>query len=281
MKRLVFLGAILAFIGGHAWGQSYQFGSTSSVAVTSVSDGTDNLAINSDGSLNVVGTATDLDIRDLVSASDEVGIGDGTDSLGVNADGSINAVCSATNLDVRDLTDASDSVQIGDGTDTLLVAADGSITVNNQTALDQASDSVAIGDGTDTIAISASGEASVTLTTAIPAGTNNIGVVESAGKSSVEVVRNDHSSTAVTTGAYVELVASTSGTINRFHIFDSSGEALILATGAAASEVDVAYIPPGGLDAPLDLNVASGTRLSVKALTADTSVGDLIITALD
>jgi len=115
----------------------------------------------------------------------------------------------------------------------------------------------------------------------IAAGTNNIGIVEAAGKSSVELIHNDHSSTAITTSAYVQLVASTSGDVNRWHIFDGSGEGLILATGSAASEVDIAYIPPGGLDSPLDLYVASGTRISVKALTGNTSSGDLIITALD
>lgn len=39
---------------------------------------------------SVVVTATDLDIRDLTHVSDSVQIGDGTDFLAVNADGSIN-----------------------------------------------------------------------------------------------------------------------------------------------------------------------------------------------
>lgn len=171
----------------------------------------------------------------------------------------------ATDLDIRDLTDASDAVQIGDGVDQVDVTAAGELEVSLTTAVPAGTNN--IGD--------------VDIASAIPAGTNNIGSVETAGKSSVELIRHDHSSTAVTTSAYTQLVASTSGTINRLHIFDSSGEALILATGAAASENDIAYIPPGGLDAPLDINIASGTRLSVKALTGNTSAGDLIITALD
>jgi len=44
------------------------------------------------GSVTV--TATDLDIRDLSDASDSVAIGDGTDTLAVNGDGSINVVTS-------------------------------------------------------------------------------------------------------------------------------------------------------------------------------------------
>jgi len=84
-------------------------------------------------------TATDLDIRDLDSASDSVAavqsgtwsvqIDDGADTLEINADGSINSVVTATDLDIRDLTHVSDSIKVGDGTDFLAVNADGSINV--------------------------------------------------------------------------------------------------------------------------------------------------------
>ncbi len=57
-------------------------------------------------------TATDFDIRDLSAAQDNVAISDGTDTLEVNADGSINSVVTATDLDIRDLTSASDSVEV-------------------------------------------------------------------------------------------------------------------------------------------------------------------------
>jgi hypothetical protein len=49
--------------------------STSSI---SISDGTDTLAVNADGSINTTVTATDLDIRDLVNTQDSVAIGDET-----------------------------------------------------------------------------------------------------------------------------------------------------------------------------------------------------------
>lgn len=68
------------------------------------------------GSLNVNVTntvtvsATDLDIRDLDAAQDNIAISDGTDTLAINNDGSINAVVSATDLDIRDLSSATDSV---------------------------------------------------------------------------------------------------------------------------------------------------------------------------
>lgn len=94
------------------------------------------------------------------------------------------------------------------------------------------------------------------------------------------LLRLDHTSGGgVTTGAYVQLTANTSGTIRRLHIFDSSGSALYLAVGAAASEVDTIIIPPGGIEL-IDVTIASGSRLSVKAIDSATSAGQLLITAL-
>jgi len=88
------------------------------------------------GSLTV--DAIDLDIRDLTHVSDSVQIGDGTDLLAVNADGSINITdnggsltVDATDLDIRDLTHVSDSIKVGDGTDFLAVNADGSINITD------------------------------------------------------------------------------------------------------------------------------------------------------
>ena len=50
-----------------------------------------------------------------------------------------------------------------------------------------------------------------------------------------EFIRNDYTGTNVTTGAYVELIASLAFAIKEIEIFDSSGETLKLALGAAAS----------------------------------------------
>jgi hypothetical protein len=124
------------------------------------------LDVNIDNA-SIVVTATDLDIRDLDHTTDSVALGDGTDLLAINNDGSINitdnggsitidgtitiqdggnsitiddggssitvdgtVTVTATDLDIRDLSDATDSVSIGDGTDTLAVNTDGSINVN-------------------------------------------------------------------------------------------------------------------------------------------------------
>jgi hypothetical protein len=51
---------------------------------------TDSVTAHQGGTWSVTATATDFDIRDLTHVSDSVRIGDGTDFLAVNADGSIN-----------------------------------------------------------------------------------------------------------------------------------------------------------------------------------------------
>jgi hypothetical protein len=90
----------------------------------------------SDAGGSITVDAVDLDIRDLTAASDSIAISDGTDTLAVNADGSINSVVTATDLDIRDLTAASDSVQAwahdGAGTalTSTLVGADQALDVN-------------------------------------------------------------------------------------------------------------------------------------------------------
>lgn len=95
-----------------------------------IGDGTDLLAINNDGSINAVVSATDLDIRNLVFATDKVDVGGSVIALDAGTLAALeNITVSATDLDIRDLTHVSDSVKIGDGTDFLAIANDGSIGV--------------------------------------------------------------------------------------------------------------------------------------------------------
>ncbi len=100
------------------------------------------------------------------------------------------------------------------------------------------------------------------------------------GRSTVLLYRNDYGTVNVTTSAYVQVTASTSGAINRLYIADTSGSAIILATGGAGAESDQLYIGPGGSDAPYELNIPSGTRVSIKALDVSATSGQIIITAL-
>ena len=96
------------------------------------------------------------------------------------------------------------------------------------------------------------------------------------GRVKVAQLFNDYSVTSVTTGAYVQLTASTAATVNKIEIFDSSGEALILAVGGAGSEVDQLYIFPGG-NGPVDLAIPASSRISVKAKTNTASSGFLAV----
>jgi hypothetical protein len=63
-----------------------------------------------------------LDQIVLSHVTDSIQIGDGTDLLAINGDGSLNAVVSATDLDIRDLSHLQDSVQLGDGTNLVDIA---------------------------------------------------------------------------------------------------------------------------------------------------------------
>ena len=89
---------------------------------------------------------------------------------------------------------------------------------------------------------------------------------------------NAYTSTAVTTSAYVQLVASLTSAVKQLQIFDSSGQAMIIATGGSGSEVDQIYVPPGG--GVFDLSILASTRVSIKALTATASSGYLLINYL-
>ena len=96
------------------------------------------------------------------------------------------------------------------------------------------------------------------------------------GKSVVTTIRNDYTSTSVTTGAWVQLVASTAAAITELEIFDSSGETLELGTGAAAAETRLILVFPGG-NGRVPVSIAAATRLSIRAVSANASVGELDI----
>lgn len=100
---------------------------------------------------------------------------------------------------------------------------------------------------------------------------------KAAGKVSlVPPVRNVYASTNVTTAAYVQLIASTGAAVSEIEIFDSSGQTLALAFGAAASEVQQINIFPGG-NGRIPLAIPAATRVSVIALSATANVGELDI----
>jgi len=138
-----------------------------------ITDGTDTVEVNADGSLNAVVTATDLDIRDLSSAQDSVEVLQAThDDLNLNAnlqvgdadvangnpvpvsDAGGSLTVDAADLDIRDLAFATDSVDVS-GSEVSLdagtLAALESITVQNGAG----ASAVNIQDGGNTITVDA------------------------------------------------------------------------------------------------------------------------------
>lgn len=97
------------------------------------------------------------------------------------------------------------------------------------------------------------------------------------GRTSVLLYRNVYSTTNVTTTAYTQVVASLASAVTIIDIFDSSGQVLVLATGAAGAEVQKAYIYPGG-NGQIPIFIAAGTRVSIRAISANAVSGEINMT---
>ena len=85
--------------------------------------------------------------------------------------------------------------------------------------------------------------------------------------------RLDYTLTNVTTGAYVELIASTSDKVQYMELFDSSGQTLKIAIGGAGSEVDKFIIFPGGNN-KIIVDIPAGSRVAIRALSATANAGE-------
>jgi hypothetical protein len=94
------------------------------------------------------------------------------------------------------------------------------------------------------------------------------------GNTPSQFVRNDYTVTAVTTAAFTQLIASTTQATSVLEIFDSSGQTLELAFGASGFEVPQFLIFPGG-NGRVTCNIPAATRVSIKAVSANASVGEI------
>ena len=79
--------------------------------------------------------------------------------------------------------------------------------------------------------------------------------------------------TNLTAGAYVQLVASLSAACSSISVYKGSTTPVILATGAAAAEVDKVFLFPGTSGSVLPLSIPAGTRISLKSVTGVISSG--------
>lgn len=92
----------------------------------------------------------------------------------------------------------------------------------------------------------------------------------------VSLARNNYVSTNVTTAAYVQLVSSLTSNTSMLEVYDGSGQSLVLAIGAAGSEVNKFYIVPGG-NGKIPVQLRIGDRVSVKAISATANTGELLV----
>jgi hypothetical protein len=83
---------------------------------------------------------------------------------------------------------------------------------------------------------------------------------------------NNNTSTNITTAAYVTLVASAPQNLVAIQILDTGGRFYVVALGPAASEVDFAYVQPGGSDY-IYKSIPAGTRISIKAIDGNAVAG--------
>lgn len=160
------------------------------------------------------------------------------------------------------------------------VAADITATKNAVELLDNAVATIASAIPSQGIlAIGSDGTNARALKTDATGKLETVTTVAPATFAKVELLTRDYGASPVTTAAYAQLIASTSAAIKKLQIFDSSGEALVLAVGPAASEVDQIYIFPGG-NGDVDLDIPAASRISIKAVSGTASVGALYINCL-
>lgn len=103
--------------------------------------------------------------------------------------------------------------------------------------------------------------------------------VTEGGRAYADSTRLDYSITNVTTGAWVELDAALAQEINWLMVFDSCGQTMELGVGAAASETRFLLYGPGGVYG-VPVNIPTGSRLSIRAVSGNCSLGEISLTGM-
>lgn len=249
---------------------------------TRIGDGTELLAIETDNAAKV-GVFSSTGNRLAPNADGSVPVTDNGGSLTTDT-GQLPATLG------QKAKAASLAVTLASDEDTLNVA------VSNFPAVQPVNDnggSLTVDDGGTSLSIDDAGGSITTDTDQLPSAlgsqlvAGSVSIVlasnhpaisaQTAGKQVIETVRNDYTGTPVTTGAWVELIASTSAEINAMSIFDSSGQTLEIGTGAPAGETRLFIVYPGGVEAPV--NIPASTRVSIRAISANATVGEIDINA--
>jgi len=285
------IGEGLDILGINANKQALVFTQHDTGAGSSVKIGDGNDIMLIDG----VGQASVKTIADTVNGS-SIAIGDSITGAKATVDPSLQLKVKVAHDDATNPS----SIQIGEGVDILGINANKQALVFTQHDTGAAS-SIKIGDGNDIMLIDGVGQASVKViadtvngssialadaTTGVKAGVTATGELKvSASISDMDVlgfVRIDMSVTNITTAAYTQLFATVgAAAVKAIQVFSSTGTPILLALGAAASEVDKCLLPPGALPGHiLPVKMAIGARLSAKAVGANITAGQLIINLL-
>lgn len=112
------------------------------------------------------------------------------------------------------------------------------------------------------------------------AGALPVAVAPDTGKAFADsVYRSYTGGGAVTTGAWVQLIAATAAAITALFVDDTGGQVMEIGVGVAASETRVHLIPRGGLSSLSPLAIPAGSRVSIRAVSATANSGELVITA--
>lgn len=98
-------------------------------------------------------------------------------------------------------------------------------------------------------------------------------LVDMLGTDIVTTVRRTYT-VPVDTVNWTELIASTPADITAVEIFDSSGQTLELGVGPAAGEVRKFLVFPGGNGKVRPVEIPSGSRIAIRAISADADAGE-------
>lgn len=202
-----------------------------------------------------------------------------------------------TAVNTGNVTVTSSALPAGASTEATLAALNAKVTAVNTNSVTVASSALPTGAATEATlaALAAEDFATETTLAAINTKTPALGQavmassvpvviasnqssvpVTQSGKSVVTTHRRDYSISSVTTAAWSQLVASLGSAVTEIEIFDSSGQTLELGIGAAAAETRLILVFPGG-NGRVPVAIASGARVSLRAVSATADVGEIDI----
>lgn len=116
-----------------------------------------------------------------------------------------------------------------------------------------------------------SGSVPISATSPIP--------VTLSGSSNLDILASFNVDYTNITTSYYQVVGSTADAYSKIAIYDTTGETIELALGAASSEVVKMIIGPG-CDQILEIQIPAGSRITVRSVGTNASGGSLVLNLL-